>query len=130
MANPSTTLSSAPGRRSDQPRGLIDHLAHQLTFSRLVFAIVFTFFVTGVVFPFYWMVSSSFNSYAEIGGRKAVYFPSKLRLDAYRELFDPAHKSFQEFGRNVRNSVAVSVPAAIFTVALSVLGAYAMTRLK
>lgn len=111
-------------------RSLIQHLAQTMSWGRFASALLFTFFLTGVVFPFYWMISSSFKSYAEIGGRKAVYFPSRLRLDAYRELFDPDHKSFQEFGRNVRNSVVISIPAAFFTVALSVLGAYAMTRLK
>ncbi|NMC53287.1 MAG: carbohydrate ABC transporter permease [Chloroflexi bacterium] len=101
-----------------------------MNLSRIIFALIFTFFITGVLFPFYWMVSSSFKSYAEIGGRNPVYVPSALRLDAYKELFDPAHKSFQNFGTNIMNSVKVSVPAAIFTVILSTLGAYAVARLN
>jgi len=111
-------------------RNLIDQLAHQLTPTRFVFAIAFTFFVTGILFPFYWMVSSSFKSYAEIGGRTPVYVPSTLRLDAYRELFDPAHKSYQNFGVNIGNSLKIAIPAALFTVILSTLGAYAVARLK
>ncbi|KPL72087.1 ABC transporter permease [Ornatilinea apprima] len=101
-----------------------------MNLSRIIFALIFTFFITGVLFPFYWMVSSSFKSYAEIGGRNPVYVPSALRLDAYKELFDPAHKSFQNFGTNIMNSVKVSVPAAILTVILSTLGAYAVARLN
>jgi multiple sugar transport system permease protein len=114
----------------EQRRTLLDHLAHQLNPRRIAFALVFTFFLTGILFPFYWMVSSSFKSYAEIGGRHPVYVPSDLRLDAYRELFDPAHKSFQDFGRNVLNSAKVSIPAALLTVFLSTLGAYAVARLN
>lgn len=114
----------------DQRRTLFDHLAHQMNLSRIIYALIFTFFITGVLFPFYWMVSSSFKSYAEIGGRNPVYVPSALRLDAYKELFDPSHKSFQNFGTNVMNSVKVSVPAAILTVILSTLGAYAVARLN
>lgn len=115
---------------SHQRRTLLDHLAHQLTLPRIVFAIVLTFFLTGILFPFYWMVSSSFKSYAEIGGRNPVYAPSALRLDAYKELFDPTHKSFQNFGTNVLNSAKVSIPAALLTVILSTLGAYAVARLN
>jgi hypothetical protein len=76
------------------------------------------------------MVSSSFKSYVEIGGRSPVYVPSALRLDAFRELFDPSHRSFQDFGANVVNSLQVSIPAALFTVLLSTLGAYAVARLR
>lgn len=120
-----------PNSDHDQrPRSLIDHLAHRFTLSQFVSAIVFTFFVIGIVFPFYWMVSSSFKSYAEIGGRTPVYIPSALRTDAYRELFDPNHKSFQDFGRNILNSLLISIPAALLTVILSTMGAYAVARLR
>ena len=81
------------------------------------------------VFPFYWMVSSSFKSYQEIGGRKPVYFPSKLRLEAFQELFDSQHKQFQNFQRNIVNTLKVAIPTAIIAVILSVFGAYAIARL-
>ena len=76
---------------------LIEHLQRWFNLKRLIFAIVLTFFLVSVIFPFYWMVSSSFKSYAEIGGREAVYIPSAFRLDAYRELFDPDSQDFQNF---------------------------------
>lgn len=117
-------------RDGEERRSLIGHLAHQLSWSQFLFAILFTFFLTGILFPFYWMVSSSFKSYAEIGGREPVYIPSALRLDAYQELFNPNHKSYQDFGRNIRNSLMIAVPAAFFTVILSTLGAYSVARLK
>lgn len=123
-----TTPGARPYR--DERMSFIGHLARQLTWPRFISAILFIFFLTGVLFPFYWMVSSSFKTYAEIGGRHPVYVPSALRLDAYRELFDPNHKSFQEFGKNVLNSAMVSVPAAILTVILATLGAYAVARLR
>lgn len=131
MSEHSLPPSYAP-RRAQPPerQSLIGHLAQQLTWPRLIFAVTFMFFVTGVLFPFYWMISSSFKSYAEIGGREPVYIPSALRLDAYRELFDPTHRSFQDFGRNIMNSVMISIPAALLTVILSALGAYAVARLR
>ncbi|MBI5955320.1 MAG: carbohydrate ABC transporter permease [Chloroflexi bacterium] len=125
-----TNIPARPNYDPGQRHSLLDHLSRQLTLPRIVFALVLTFFLTGILFPFYWMVSSSFKSYAEIGGRHPVYVPSALRLDAYRELFDPGHKSFQNFGYNVLNSAKVSIPAAILTVILSTLGAYAVARLN
>ncbi|HEB64078.1 MAG TPA: carbohydrate ABC transporter permease [Chloroflexi bacterium] len=110
-------------------KSLIGHLADWLNWPRFIFAITLIFFLTSILFPFYWMISSSFKTYAEIGGREPVYVPSALRLDAYRELFDPNDPKFQNFGQNVLNSIKVAVPTAIIAVILAVLGAYAIARL-
>jgi len=115
-------------RVSDENLTFIEHLARWINWPRFLLAITLFFFLTGILFPFYWMVSSSFKSYQEIGGTEPVYIPSALRLDAYRELFDPSHPRFQEFGENVLNSVRVAVPTAIIAVILSTLGAYAVAR--
>jgi multiple sugar transport system permease protein len=109
---------------------IFEHLANWFTWPRFISALLLTFFLTGILFPFYWMVSSSFKTYAEIGGRTPTYIPSALRLDAYRELFDPSSQSFWNFGVNVLNSVKVAVPTALVAVVLSVLGAYAVARLN
>ena len=114
---------------------LIDHLARWITWPRFLFSVTLIFFLTSVLFPFYWMVSSSFKTYAEIGGREPVYVPRALRLDAYRQLFDPNApisriSSYENFGRNIINSIKVSVPTSIIAVILSTLGAYAVARLR
>ncbi len=113
---------------------LIDHLARWITWPRFIFALTLVFFLTSVLFPFYWMASSSFKTYAEIGGREPIYIPSALRLDAYRQLFDPnvpisRTSSYENFGRNILNSVKVAVPTSLIAVILSTLGAYAVARL-
>lgn len=118
-----------PPRRDDR-LSLIGHLARWINWPRFIFAVVLIFFLTSILFPFYWMVSSSFKTYAEIGGREPAYVPSALRLEAYRELFDPNHHSFQDFGRNVVNSVKIAVPTAVVAVVLSTLGSYAVARLR
>ena len=107
----------------------IDHLAHWLTWKRFIFLLTLTIFLVTILFPFYWMVASSFKSYAEIGGRHPVYIPSSLRWDAYDELFNPANSSYWNFGRNILNSIKVAVPTALIAVILSTLGAYAIARL-
>jgi multiple sugar transport system permease protein len=114
---------------SDDRMNIVDHLANWFTLPKLIFAIGLTFFLVGIIFPFYWMVSSSFKTYAEIGGREPVYVPSAFRLDAYKELFDPNNPSYQNFGTNILNSIKVAIPASIIAVILSTLGAYAITRL-
>jgi multiple sugar transport system permease protein len=109
---------------------LIEHLAGWLSLNRIIFMLVLTFFLTSILFPFYWMVSSSFKSRLEIGGREPVYIPAALRLDAYQELFDPNHESYQEFGTNILNTLKISLPTTLIAVILSTLGAYAIARLR
>ncbi|GAB4471782.1 MAG: carbohydrate ABC transporter permease [Anaerolineae bacterium] len=121
---------STQAMNQDRPTSLIGHLARQMTWPRFLFALGLFFFLAMILFPFYWMVSSSFKSGAEIAGRAPVYIPSSLRLDAYRELFDPTWNHFQNFGVNIINSLLVSIPTAIIAVVLSTLGAYATARLK
>ena len=124
------SIDKSVARPSDEKLTLVEHLARRLSLKQLIFAIVMTFFLVSILFPFYWMVSSSFKSYAEIGGREAVYIPGALRLDAYQELFDPAHESFQGFFRNMVNTLIISIPTALVAVILSTLGAYAITRMR
>lgn len=114
----------------DNKKNFIDHLADWITWPRFLFALALTFFVTSILFPFYWMVSSSFKSRAEIGAREPVYIPAELRMDAFRELLDPDHPSYQEFGLNILNSIKIAVPTALIAVILSTLGSYAIARLQ
>jgi len=107
-----------------RPKNFIDHMANWITWPRFTFFIILTFFLTGIIFPFYWMVSSSFKTYAEIGSRTPVYIPSALRWEAYQELF-----AYWDFGTNILNTIMVSVPTALIAVILSTLGAYAIARL-
>ncbi len=122
------THKSTP--RSDEKLNIFEHLARRMSLWDFIAVITLIFFLIGILFPFYWMVSSSFKTYAEIGGREPTYIPSALRLDAYSELFDPANEHFQNFMVNIINTIKVSVPTAAIAVFLSTLGAYAVARLK
>ncbi len=115
---------------NSERKTFLEHLADWLTWQRFLFSITLIFFLTSILFPFYWMISSSFKTRAEIGGREPVYIPNALRLDAYRELFVPSHPSFQNFQQNIINTIKVSVPTAIIAVVLSTLGSYAIARLR
>lgn len=139
-----------------EKRTFIEHMGRWLTPTRFVFALAMFVFWAMIIFPFYWMVSSSFKSGGEIAGRAPVFVPSELRPDAYTELVDPSAKylaytwdhvwyrllggyavqfdaqreRFQDFGINIINSMVVAIPTALIAVILSMLGAYAIARLK
>jgi multiple sugar transport system permease protein len=107
----------------------MDRLSGWLTWRRFLFLLALFMFLAMILFPFYWMVSSSFKSQAEIGGREPTYIPSELRLDAYQELFDPNDPNYQNFGQAIRNSLVLAIPTSLIAVTLSTLGAYAIARL-
>lgn len=115
--------------KQSNEKNFIDHLAGWITLPRFLFALTLTVFLTTILFPFYWMVSSSFKTRAEIGGREPVYIPSGLRLEAYEELFDP-ESPIGRFGKNIVNSVKVAIPTSLIAVILATLGAYAIARLR
>jgi len=115
---------------STERKNFIGHLADWITWPRFIFAATMIFFLTSILFPFYWMVSSSFKTRAEIGGREPVYIPSAIRLDAYDELFNPDNPSYQKFGLNIINTLKVSIPTAIIAVILAIFGSYAIARLR
>ena len=115
---------------STNRKNFIGHLSGHLNWQRFLFAVGLFTFLAMILFPFYWMVSSSFKTGAEIAGRAPVYIPGSLRLDAYQELFNPNWDHFQNFSINIVNSLLVSIPTALLAVILSTLGAYATARLK
>jgi multiple sugar transport system permease protein len=101
-----------------------------LTWRRFIFALILIFFLTSILFPFYWMISSSFKTQAEIAGREPVYIPGAFRLEAFEELFDPKHTRYQDFGSNIINSFKVAIPTSLIALILATLGSYAIARLR
>jgi len=118
-----------PGH-SNEGLNFIEQLGRWLNWNRFFFWLGMFTFLSSILFPFYWMVSSSFKTRAEIGGRAPVYIPGEFRLEAYQELFDPNHPSYQEFGKNIWNSILISLPTALIAIVLATLGAYAIARLR
>jgi len=128
MGSQADTSPNIPvGRRAQGT--LIDQLAAWITWPKFIVSVGITFFLFSILFPFYWMVSSSFKTREEIGGREPVYIPSALRLDAYKELFDP-ESPIGRFGGNIINSLKIAIPTALIALILSTLGAYAIARMR
>jgi len=109
---------------------IVERVGLWLNWKRFLFVLILLFFLSSILFPFYWMVSSSFKTAGEIAGREPVYIPGGFRLEAFEELFSPEHDRYQEFGTNIINSFKVAIPTALIAVILATLGSYAIARLR
>jgi multiple sugar transport system permease protein len=85
------------------------------------------FFLFLVLFPFYWMIVSSFKPLEEI-----MLHPTRLSLDldkinftAYREVLVD-----HGFAGYILNSAYVALATVVLSLGLAVAGAYAITRLR
>jgi len=84
--------------------------------------IVILFFVLG---PYCWMISSSFKTSIEIQGMNPTWIPQTLTLDNYIEMNNTV-PIFTYF----KNSIIVSGGTMIFSLILSTLAAYGISRFR
>ena len=79
-----------------------------------------------LLFPFYWMVMTSFKSLSEIFDyTQSPLWVSAPTLDNYRFLFEKV-----EFGQWAVNSLVVSAVTTLFSLAVSIAAGYALARLR
>ncbi len=78
-----------------------------------------------MVFPFLWMILSSFKTPTEIIQFPPKFFPSSISLTNYLKAF-----SMAPFGRYFFNSILVMICSVVFTTGTSILGAFAFSRLR
>jgi multiple sugar transport system permease protein len=91
----------------------------------LLLWVVLALALFAIVFPFYWMLTSSMKNLVELFGRRPVFFPSRIHLEAYRVLFRELG-----FSRNLLNTVVVATATATIAVVIATLGSYAVARLR
>jgi len=96
----------------------IRRLAGRIGFYGLVALILFY-----IVFPFYWAIVTSLKSGSAIFHVELI--PSAASLENYRALFIE-----QPFARNILNSLIVASAATLVSLALAVLSAYALGRMR
>ena len=84
-------------------------------------------YVFFVLFPFYFMVVTSFKSNAELYNLKSIPFwiQSGAILDHYALLFQKT-----DFVTWMKNSLLVAVVATAVSVAISILAGYSLARLR
>jgi len=80
-----------------------------------------------MIFPFFWIISSSFKSFTEIMTMRPSLIPRNPTLDHYKFLFTVRIPS-KDFPTNILNSLIVGLFSGGIAVSLSVLGAYSLAR--
>lgn len=78
-----------------------------------------------VLFPFFWVIITSFKTTPQISERTSIFWPSPFTLDQYWVLIQRT-----PFLTWFRNSVIVATISTVISVALASLGAYALSRLR
>jgi multiple sugar transport system permease protein len=81
--------------------------------------------VVVVLFPFYWMLVTSFKTPREINAYPPVFWPGSISLDNYSAVLDDV-----PFGILMRNSVVVSAVITISTLFTSSLAGYIFEKFK
>jgi len=92
--------------------------------------------LTIILFPFYWMFTSSLKPIEEIMTRNPTLMPIHPTLSHYIDLINPAalYGGWERGGRlfliYIQNSLIVAGGSTVISVFLSVLGAYSLARFR
>ncbi|MEE1327038.1 MAG: hypothetical protein UHS47_00650, partial [Oscillospiraceae bacterium] len=78
-----------------------------------------------VLFPFYWMISSSLKSLAEYKLSVPTFWPKQIIWSNYAEAFTTAN-----LGKLFMNTAYVGVVSTILSLVITVLSAFAFARLE
>lgn len=78
-----------------------------------------------VLFPFYWVVITSFKTTPQISERSSIFWPEPFTLEQFRALIQDT-----PFLLWLGNSVLVALISTVISVAFAALAAYALARLR
>ena len=78
-----------------------------------------------MIFPFIWMILSAFKSPADVYTYPPKWLPSQWNLDNFKKVFEMI-----PFWTYYGNSILTSVIQTFLQIAISVLAAYALTKLR
>ena len=92
---------------------------------KLVAGLLILILLFSVLFPFYWMIASSFKSFGELFSAEPSFFPEKISFESYRKAFSQSHLDIY-----IVNSFKVSAASVAITLVLAVPAAYALARLR
>lgn len=131
MTTPTATTNDTTPRTRRRGRSSI---GRYLAWACLIILLIIT------VFPFYWMVRSSFASNASLISDPGALWPAEPTLDAYRRVFGlttPEEAIAQggagasiDFWLYLRNSAIVATLVTVGQTTFSAMAAYAFARLR
>ncbi|HEY0192862.1 MAG TPA: carbohydrate ABC transporter permease [Kofleriaceae bacterium] len=90
-----------------------------------VFWLVVAIILFYVLFPFYWAIKTSLTPSGELADTALHWFPDHPTLSNYVEVFRA-----QPFGRNLFNSLIVSIGTVLVSLALAAPAAYALGKFR
>ncbi|HML21599.1 MAG TPA: carbohydrate ABC transporter permease [Aggregatilinea sp.] len=100
------------------------HLSQPKTRTLAIYAALILLSVP-FVFPFWWMVTSSFKSYSEIFAYPPTLLPHTWHFENYQHVFD-----LQPFVRQYWNSFYIATMVTLGTLCFSSLAGYAFARIN
>ena len=92
--------------------------------SRVVLYVVIALILAIAIFPFWWMINTSFKQQIDIFGGVTLY-PHNPTLANYRRLFDTYH-----FAQYLQNSLLVVTISVFVSLVLGTLAAYPLARFR
>ena len=103
----------------------------EVTVLRYLRPLGIAFFVLITLFPFYYMFLLSMREISEVIENPAQIFIGldELTTDAYERVLKPTSEGGLGFVRFLVNSAMLGVATVVVTIAVSILGAYAVSRL-
>ena len=87
--------------------------------------VVLAIFLICIVFPFYWIILTSFKPQNNIFSVPVTYFSKVLTLENFGKLFGDSN-----FTVYILNSVIVSLTAALGAILFALFGSYVLSRFK
>lgn len=118
-----SALRSLTQRRSDSQPLLTVRQRNRLGVGlRLLLLLPIMLFI---LFPFYWIIITSFKSDLQIQEFQSLFWPNPWTLDQHRSLLEAT-----PFPLWYRNTVIVATTSTALSVVFAALAAYALTRLK
>ncbi|MEE0420413.1 MAG: carbohydrate ABC transporter permease [Lachnospiraceae bacterium] len=97
----------------------------KLTWKRVLLYVCLIIMAVIQIFPLVWLLDFSVASSNEMFTNGLLIIPEKLRLDNYVTAFVDGH-----FLLYLRNSVVINVTAVVLVIVISIISAYAITRMK
>ncbi|MDD4568863.1 MAG: carbohydrate ABC transporter permease [Tepidanaerobacteraceae bacterium] len=92
---------------------------------KILKVVVLGIFLVYTIFPFYWILITSFKSRQDIFTMPIQYWPKVFTLENYREIFE-----ISNFGRYFMNSLIVSMVGAGGSLLAGLLGGYVLARFQ
>lgn len=94
---------------------------------RTIVYILLTIGAIGSIFPFYWMIITSFKTTAEYEATVPTFFPHDFDYTNYKDAFNYSNNLFSE---TLINSLVVGIISTAFGLILTIVAAYAFAKMQ